>query len=398
MTGESPLDMMRSAPRAARHAKSPRSPVRRILKPVVGVIVLAAAWTWLWYYAASITERALSGWIAREAALGRVYACGAQSIGGYPFSIISRCANAAATFSGTNPPFAVRASDVTFSAQVFRPTLLNGEITGPLTLADPGQAPLFVADWSRAQLSLLGLPPQPERIAVSLAKPRLERVAGPNRGLIFQADSVAVDGRIVQGTAQNNPVIEATGHFTAAMAPTFHPLLAAPLQGDIDAVLRGFKDFAPKPWPVLFREMQAQGGGIEIKTIRIERPDAIIVGTGTLKLNEQGRFDGLITVAVAGVENIVPLLGIDQVIAQGVNRLTGGNDSSAQMLGALDRLMPGLGGVVREGANASVIDNIKKMGKPTEIDKKPAVALPLRVDDGVVFLGLIPLGVLPALF
>ena len=60
--------------------------------------------------------------------------------------------------------------------------------------------------------------------------------------------------------------------------------------------------------------------------------------------------------------------------------------------------MPGLSGVVREGANASVIDNIKKMGQPTEIDKKPAVALPLRVDDGVVFLGLIPLGVLPALF
>ena len=50
--------------------------------PVVILIVLAVGWTWLWYYAASIADRALTGWIEREAAIGRVYACGTQSIGG----------------------------------------------------------------------------------------------------------------------------------------------------------------------------------------------------------------------------------------------------------------------------------------------------------------------------
>ena len=111
--------------------------------------------------------------------------------------------------------------------------------------------------------------------------------------MIFQADAAAVDGRIIEGSASNNPVIEATGHFEGATAPSFHPLLAEPLQGDIDAVLRGFKDFSPKPWPALFRDMQAAGGGIEIKSLRIERPDAIIVGTGTLTVNAHGRLDGL---------------------------------------------------------------------------------------------------------
>jgi hypothetical protein len=365
---------------------------------VAAVIILALGWSWLWYYAASITDRALSGWIDREAALGRVYACGAQSIGGFPFSIVTRCDNAAAAFNSYNPPFAVTASDVTFSAQLYRPTLLTGDISGPVTLADPGQQPVFVANWSRAQLTLLGVPPDPERITVSLGGPRLDRVSGPNTGMIFQADSVDVDGRIIQGTARNNPVIEATGHFVGATAPTFHPLLAEPLQGDIDFVLRGFKDFAPKPWPVLFHEMQASGGGIEIKSIRIERPDAIIIGAGTLTVNEHGKIDGQINVAVAGIDNIVPLLGLDQLIGQGIDRLTGGSGSSAQGLNALDRLMPGLSGVVRQGATSGVLDNIKKMGEPTEIDKKPALALPLRVNDGVVFLGIIPLGVLPPLF
>ena len=163
-------------------------------------------------------------------------------------------------------------------------------------------------------------------------------------------------------------------------------------------MLRGFKDFAPKPWPVLFREMQASGGGIEIKSSRIERPDAIIIGAGTLTVNEHGKLDGLINVAVAGIDNIVPLLGLDQLIGQGIDRLTGGSGS----VGAgTQRARPPDAGIERRrarGRDVRRVDNIKKMGQPTEIDKKPAIALPLRVNDGVVFLGIIPLGVVPPLF
>ncbi len=399
MSGQSPFDMMNKPRRSRPRPAAPRR--RRRLWPFlipIAIIVAAAGWTWLWYYAASIADRALTGWIDREATLGRVYACGTQTIGGFPFSIVTRCENAAAAFNSNKPPFDARTTGVTISAQLYRPTLLNGEIIGPVTLADPGQPPIFVANWSRARMSLLGLPPEPEEAYFNLAKPRLDRVAGPGAGMIFQADSAEVDGRIIQGSARANPVIEVTGHFAAAIAPTFHPLLAEPLQGDIDTVLRGFKDFSPKPWPVLFHDMQASGGGIEIKAIRIARADAVIVGSGTLTVNERGKLDGTINVAVAGIENIIPLLGIDQLIGQGIDRLTGGSGSAAQGLNVLDRLVPGLRGVVSGGANAGLIDNIKKMGQPTEIDKKPAVALPLRVEDGVIFLGVIPLGVVPPLF
>src|SRR5580700_10120885 len=105
MTGDSPLSMMRAAPR--RVQKRPRG-LRRFLLPAGIVILLAVGWCWLWYYAAAIAERTEAGWIEREAALGRVYACGAQGIGGFPFSIVSRCTEAAATFNGNKPPFDVR--------------------------------------------------------------------------------------------------------------------------------------------------------------------------------------------------------------------------------------------------------------------------------------------------
>src|SRR6516165_3325924 len=368
MSGQSPLSMMRPRRPPVRRGSGPppRRRLSRFLILAAVIVALPIGWTALWSYAASIANEALAGWIGREAALGRVYACGSQSIGGYPFGIVIRCDKATAAFKSNRPPFAVSASDFTFSAQVFRPTLLNGEISAPVTLADPGQGPAFVANWSAARLTLLGLPPEPERVTVDLTKPRLDRTT--------------------------------TAKVAAGLAPSFHPLLAEPLQGEIDAVMRGFKDFLPKPWPVLFRDMQASGGGIEIKSLRLERPDAAVVGAGTFTINGNGRLEGELRVTVAGVENIVPLIGVDQLIGQGVDRLTGGAGSPAQGLSALDRLLPGLGGAVREGANAGLIETIKKLGEPTELNRKPAVKLPLRVTDGIVYVGVIPVATVPALF
>ncbi|MGA8699145.1 MAG: DUF2125 domain-containing protein [Xanthobacteraceae bacterium] len=400
MSAQSPLSMMQPRRAAARPRRGPppRRRFWRFLLLAAVIVALPIGWTVLWSYAASIANEALSGWLNREAALGRVYACGSQTIGGFPFGIAIRCDKVAAAFKSNRPPFDVSAGEITFSAQVFRPTLLYGEISSPVTLADPGQGPAFVANWSAARLTLLGLPPEPERVTVDLTKPRLDRTAGPNAGMIFQADRLEVDGRIIAGSARRNPVIEASGKFTAALAPSFHPLLAEPLQAEIDAVMRGFKDFLPKPWPVLFRDMQASGGGIEIKTLRLARSDAALLGAGTFTINASGRLEGELRVTIAGVENIVPLIGVDQLIGQGIDRLTGGSGSPTQGLGALDRLLPGLGGVVREGASVGLIETIKRMGEPTKLDGKPAVALPLRVTDGIVYVGIIPVAAVPALF
>ena len=400
MSAQSPLSMMqgRRPPDRPRRSLPPRRRLWRYLLLAAVIVALPIGWSALWSYAASIANQALAGWINREAALGRVYACGSQSIGGFPFGIAIRCDKVSAAFKSNRPPFDVSASDFIFSAEVFRPTLLNGEISAPVTLADPGQGPAFVANWSAARLTLLGLPPEPERVTVDLTKPRLDRTAGANAGMIFQADRLVVDGRIIAGSARRNPVIEATGRITAGLAPSFHPLLAEPLQGEIDAVMRGFKDFQPKPWSVLFRDMQAAGGGIEIKNLRLARSDAAVVGAGTFTINASGRLEGELRVTVAGVENIVPLLGVDQLIGQGIDRLTGGSGSPTQGLGVLDRLLPGLGGVVRESAGAGLVETIKRMGEPTKLDGKPAVALPLRVTDGIVYVGIIPVAMVPALF
>jgi hypothetical protein len=246
-------------------------------------------------------------------------------------------------------------------------------------------------------MTVSGLPPDPESVTVSVDNPKVNQSVNTSTTTIFTADSAEVQSRIISGSAANNPAIDTLIRFASATAPTVHPLLAEPVQGDIDAVFKGFKDLAPKPWAQRFREMQAAGGSIEIKRLRLERKDSIIVGEGELTLNPDGKVEGLIRVAISGVENIVPQLGIDRAISRGIGRLSGDKDTS-QGLNMLDQLMPGLGGAIRSTATASVIDSLNKMGQPAAIDNKPAIMLPLRFSDGSSYLGMIPLGDVPPLF
>ena len=405
MPGESPLNMMQPRPvrsrRPAGGAGRPTLARRRIwpvLLPVGLVIVFAAGWCVLWYYAAGVADRARAAWVQREAAAGRLYSCGSRSIGGFPFRLAFDCAPAAAALNSLQPPLTVNAKAVTVAAEVYHPTLLIADIAGPLTVAAPSEPASFAANWSRAEISVRGLPPELQAAAATLDRPHLDRVTGGAATALFTADHAEFHGRVVGGSASDNPVIDALIRFAAATAPTLHPILAAPTEGDIDAEFYGFKDLTPKPWPVRFREMHDANGKIEIKRLRLAQPDAIVVGTGTLTVNANGKLDGLVRVAIAGLDTIVPKLGVERLIGRGIDRLGGGAGQAQQGLNALDRLMPGLSGVVRDSANSGIIDNLNKMGQPTEIDKKPAVLLPLNFSDGFVSLGMVPLGELPPLF
>ena len=130
--------MQRQRPRRRPGAAAPpRLRLWPVVLPVCVVIGLAVVWCGLWYYAVGIADRAMTGWMARETAAGRVYSCGSQTISGFPFRIEADCATAGATINSTQPPVAVSAKDVSVAAQVYRPTLLIGEISSPSPSPNP---------------------------------------------------------------------------------------------------------------------------------------------------------------------------------------------------------------------------------------------------------------------
>ncbi len=364
---------------------------RRYLILLALFAVLIGGWSGLWYFAAGKAQEAMDGWREREAKSGRTYACATESIGGYPFRIEATCNRASLQFRGSQLPLDVTFTSILVAAQIYQPTLLIGEFHGPLTIADPGQAPSFVLNWKLAQSSVRGTPVSPERVSLVFDRPVLDRMHGDNSQHLLQAKHIEIHGRIAEGSAADHPVIEAVLRLDQASMPIVHPAAEQPIDADITWVLRGLNDFMPKPWPMRFRELQAAGGRIDITQARVQQGDTIAVGAGSLSLNANGRLEGQLRVTVAGIEPFLDSIGAQQMVQS--------SPTMDKLSGALDRLMPGLGSVARQQATSSNLSaGVSLLGEQTTLEGRRAVTLPLRFDNGAVFLGPIPIGVTPELF
>jgi hypothetical protein len=355
------------------------------------IAALFGGWSWLWTYAADKAQTTLDGWRAREAKAGHIYDCDSQTIGGYPFRFELNCDGASALFSSNHPPIEIKATGVLIAAQIYQPTLLISEFHGPLTIADPGHAPNITVNWKLAQSSVRGTPAAPERASLVFDRPVVDRLSAGGQQTYLRAKRIEIHGRIAEGSASDHPVIEIVLRLDKASAPGFHPAAEIPIDADITTVLRGLNDFSPKPWPARFREIQAADGRIDIAQARLQQGETIAVGSGTLSLNPSGRLEGQLRVTVAGVEAFLNSIGAQQVV-----QASPGMDKIA---GALDRLAPGLGNVARQQATSSNLSvGINLLGEQVTLEGKRAVALPLRFNDGAIFLGPIPIGNAPALF
>ena len=355
------------------------------------IVVLGGSWAGFWHYGAGAAERAIAEWKAREAQAGRVYTCASQTIGGFPFGIEVRCADAGIELTASQPPLAVKAKDLLISARIWQPTVLTSEFAGPLTIAEPGKAATVFANWRHAQTQVRGLPASPENLAIKIEQPVVDRVPGGEN--LFKAARLDLNGRILSGTVHDRPVIEVVLKLAAASAPSWHQAAVTPVDANITAVLRGLKDFSPQPWPVRFRELQAAGGRIEIANARVKQGDTIAVANGVLGLTPAGRLDGQLNLTVANLEKFLPSLGLDRMLAP--------ETASPQLnsaFGALDRIMPGLGNVARQNAGPAIVASINIMGQPAELEGQRAVKLPLRFNDGAVSLGPVMIGFVPPLF
>jgi hypothetical protein len=370
-------------------SRSARRRNRRYITLLILVAALFGGWSWLWNYAAGKAQAAIEGWSAREAKSGRVYACGSQTIGGYPFRIEVNCERASALFRNNQPPVEIKSNGILIAAQIYQPTLLISEFHGPLTIADPGQAPKIVVNWKLFQSSVRGTPAAPERVSLVLDRPVVDRMGGSQQNLL-RAKHIEIHGRMAGGSAANHPVIEIALLLDHASAPDLHPAAVEPIDADLTAVLRGLNDFAPKPWPVRFRELQAAGGSIDITQARVQQGETVAVGNGALSLNSNGRLEGQLRVTVAGVESFLNSIGAQKMVQASPNM--------DKLAGALDRLAPGLGSVARQQAGANISLGINLLGEQATLEGKRAVTLPLRFNDGAVFLGPIPIGNTPALF
>jgi hypothetical protein len=389
-----------------------RRPLWRLFIMPALLVVAAAAWSAFWFYAASQVDVRADAWRAQEAKSGRVYDCARRSVAGFPFRLEVRCDGASVSLksqtaeqAATQAAITARLGEILVVAQIWDPKLLIAEFTAPATISERGQQPSMIVNWSKARSSVVGLPAVPQRASIVFDDPSIDRINGSVQAPLAGAKHIELHGRLAEGAGLDHPVIESVLQIVEGSVQGVHPLLAQPFNADARALLSGLKDFSPKPWPERFREIQAAGGHVEIVQSRITQGDLIAVAAGTLGLTANGRLDGELQMTVAGIEKVIPALGIEKMLDEGVpqatlDRVAPGvkTQDVNNLLGALDRAIPGLGKVVKQNANVGVTAGINALGKEATLEGKKARAFPLRFVDGTVFLGPLKVAQIPPLF
>jgi hypothetical protein len=389
---------------------SRRRPLWQLFLMPILLLIAAVAWSAFWFYAASQAEVKADAWRAQEAKSGRSYDCAKRSVAGFPFRLEVRCEGARVTLTsqtaGSAPaPVTVNLGEILAVAQVYDPKLLIAEFRAPATISDSPNAPAMQVNWSAARASVVGLPAIPQRASMVFDDIAIDRTDNSVQVPAARAKHIELHGRLAEGSTPKDPVIESVLRIEAGSVQDIHPLLARPFQAEIRAKLSGLTDIAPKPWPQRFRELQASGGHVEIVQSRIQQDDLVAVASGTLTLTPQGRPDGELQMTVTGLEKIIPALGIEKMLDDGVpqaalDRVAPGvkTQDVTNLLGALDRAVPGLGKVVKQNANLGVAAGINALGKEAMLEGKPARTFPLRFVDGTVYLGPLKVGQVPPLF
>jgi hypothetical protein len=374
------------------------------------LLIAAAAWSAFWFYAVSQAEMKADAWRAQEAKSGRSYDCAKQSVSGYPFRVEVRCDGARVTLTSQTAdaaptPVTINLGEILAVAQIYDPKLLIAEFTSPAAVSASANAPAMQVNWRTARASVVGLPAVPQRASIVFDDLAIDRTNNALQVPVARAGHVELHGRLAEGSTPKDPVIESVLRIESGSVQDVHPVLARPFGAEIRARLTGLKDLAPKPWPERFRELQAVGGHAEIVQSRIQQDDLIAVAAGTLALNAQGRIDGELEMTVTGIEKIIPALGIEKMLQEGVpqsalDRLAPGvkTQDVNNLLGVLDKAIPGLGKVVKQSANAGVAAGINSLGKEAVLEGKPARTFPLRFADGAVYLGPLKVGQVPPLF
>lgn len=389
-----------------------RRPLWRLFIVPVLLVIAALAWSAFWFYAASEVDAKADAWRAQEAKSGRVYDCAKRSVAGFPFRLEVRCDGASVSLvaqtagqAAAQTPLTARLGEILVVAQVYDPKLLIAEFTAPATISDSRGAPSMSVNWRTARSSVVGLPAVPQRASIVFDDAEIDRAGGSVPAPLARAKHVELHGRLAEGSGPDHPLIETVLQIEGGSVQEVHPLLAAPFDADVRALLGGLKDFSPKPWPERFRELQAAGGHVEIVQSRIAQGDLVAVAAGTLGLSANGRLEGELQMTVAGIEKVIPALGIEKMLDDGVpqatlDRVAPGvkTQDLNNLFGALDRAIPGLGKAVKQNANVGVAAGINALGKEAVLEGKKARAFPLRFVDGTVFLGPLKVGQVPALY
>lgn len=321
-----------------------------LIAPFVVLIVLIAAYTGYWVYAAGEVKKWAQGWIAEQEMAGYDIEHGRMRVTGYPLrftlDVLDPQIEAPVIEGGWQGHFErFQASAMPWN---FNHWIIT--IGGPLMLGveAEGRPALYQADAGEARLSINSSREGTQRVGISLENFVIDALEGPEpplTGLQSLALTATLD-------SENRLAARLEARGATFAAATLEPELAATFGASAD-LLRF--DGMITQWNVLARDGNAAawsraGGELVIGAGQLVWGPADLGGTGELTLDSQLRPAGRLSVVIAEPETLVEAL-----VGAGL-------------------VQPGQGDALRLAA----------MMAPR---RESGIALPLRFQDGGIFLG-----------
>lgn len=322
--------------------------MKRFVIMIVAIVAVSVLWMGGWFYIAGQIRTEI-GYLAQADGISQPrLVCDRLDVGGAPFSFSPRCTNAQITSGDVTIDLAA----LTGTALFYTPTHIQLFATGPARITDAFTGATQEVRWSNLRASL------------RLDGGMIERFSALADDLVY-ADMLI--GESVIGTAAHGEIhlLDATPAEsppgTGAIFDAYVTLedVASPdndiANGNliVDARLSGLPD--PALWgdPQVLGFWQALGGELTLRNIEATADGLSLTAQGAAGLTDAGLVSGSLEIASQGVADRIATLVGDPSVAQIV-------------LGS-----PGEDGISRQT---------------------------LRVDDGTVVVGIIPVASLPPLF
>ncbi|MBA1157204.1 DUF2125 domain-containing protein [Microvirga mediterraneensis] len=283
---------------------APTASVRRsrfwLYTPFVLLLLVAIAWSIAWFVIRSRTAEALDGWIAAEARSGRQWTCGDRSIAGYPFRIEIICESLDLKRGSVSASFG-RTEAV---AQIYQPRRVIVEVAGPLRVTD-GTVTVD-GSWSLMQASINASQAGLQRLSLAADAPKVS-VTGLGSG------EIAGSGRHLELHLRPNPSrrAELAGDLAASLTEARIPILdalvggAEPTNLSADVTVTQADGFKGRTIVEELELWRNAGGKLDILMLSAVKGPRQIETKGELRLDEEHRPAGQLTVSAAGLDGLL---------------------------------------------------------------------------------------------
>jgi hypothetical protein len=319
--------------------------------------VLVLLWVGYWYAAHSIADAAIDRVTTAEIG-GHVVDCGGRSLGGFPLRLDLRCVRA--TYAEPNRQLTAAIDGVSTTAPLYWPGYVEATIDGPLVVNAPALDLAVTSSWQQAtgnaMAGLSGL----KSIAATFLKPRVENSSGQPGWPIAAASADTATVTVEPGSA---------GSYT--LFASANGLVLARKDGSRLPVIDGEARFSAldvggalgmDPMQTILDWLRT-GGTLEIERLKLTAAGNTTDVSGHLTISDTGVLTGNLDVRFT---NLAALPDLAEAISPG------SRDQAAQAAGVLA---------------AFTI--------PVETEYGPARQTTLVIKDGLVAVGIIPVGQIP---